>query len=206
MDHYRSKRLVFRGANPDDDPFFEALTLNSQGIANSSPFLLVPPNKKNAEEFRQFLAEKCLLGVIICLPGPPTTSSSEVSKPIPIGHIAIMKGLPATSHHRNGDIGLGILPAYQRQGYGREAIEWVLNWGFQIAGLHRIGIGYFSYNPDAGRLYKSIGFVLEGSKRECLWWNGGWHDIIDLSMLEDEWRRRERSKKNAEATTADQEK
>lgn len=206
MDHYRSEHLIFRGANPEDDPFFEALTLNSQGIINSSPFLLVPPNKKHAEEFRSFIADptKVHIGVIICLPGPSTASGDEVSKPIPIGYISIMKGHPGTDHHRNGNIGLGILPAHQRQGYGRETIEWVLNWAFQIAGLHRVGIGHFSYNSDAGRLYKNMGFVYEGTKREALWWDGGWHDIIELSMLEAEWRERKRSKESGETNAKNQ--
>ncbi|KAL9624522.1 MAG: hypothetical protein Q9160_001186 [Pyrenula sp. 1 TL-2023] len=198
MDHYRSSRLVFRGVNPEDDPFFETLTQDSELVANASPFLLVPPNKKNAEEFRQFLSERCRLGVIICLPGTTASSTDGVAKPTPIGQLTIMKGPPGQEHHRQGSIGISILAAYQRKGYGTEAIEWALNWAFQIAGLHRVAIGQFSYNPDAGKLYRKMGFIQEGVQREALWWNGGWHDINDMSMLEHEWRERQRSNGTAE--------
>ena len=78
--------------------------------------------------------------------------------------------------------------AHQKKGYGSEAINWALDWGFKQAGLHRIGIDAFSYNHGATQLYERLGFVFEGRKRELLWFNGGWHDWISYSMLVDEWR------------------
>ena len=76
------------------------------------------------------------------------------------------------------------------QGYGSEAIKWVLGWGFRIAGLHRIGVECFSYNAGARELYEGkLGFEFEGREREVLWHNGGWHDLLSFSMLESEWKK-----------------
>lgn len=58
------------------------------------------------------------------------------------------------------------------------------------AGLHRMRIGCFSFNEGARRLYEQLGFVLEGRNREAVWKNGAWYDIIDMGMLEGEWRER----------------
>jgi RimJ/RimL family protein N-acetyltransferase len=74
----------------------------------------------------------------------------------------------------------------------------MLNWAFQIAGLHRVRITCFSYNPGARKLYERLGFVYEGSERESLWYDGEWHDILFLSMLESEWRVRNEKEKERE--------
>jgi len=111
--------------------------------------------------------------------------------PVPIGSLYLTAPKPGEEHHRNSYISIDIIAPYQGQGYGSEAIEWVLDWGFRIAGLHRIGIENFSYNQGAKRLYERLGFTFEGSKRECLWFNGGWHDYMSFSILEQEWRARQ---------------
>jgi RimJ/RimL family protein N-acetyltransferase len=78
----------------------------------------------------------------------------------------------------------------QGKGYGTEAIKWALEWAFLAGGLHRVGIGCFSFNEGARRLYERLGFVVEGRAREIVWKNGCWHDVIEMGMLEGEWRER----------------
>ena len=84
-------------------------------------------------------------------------------------------------------IGLSLAEEFRGQGYGGEAINWVLDWAFQHAGLHRIGLSAFSYNHNALKLYRKLGFVEEGREREAVFQNRAWHDIVLLSMLEHEW-------------------
>ena len=85
-------------------------------------------------------------------------------------------------------------PEHQGKGYGSEAVQWALGWGFDMAGLHRIGIEAFSYNEGAMRLYEKLGFVMEGRRREEIWFDGGWHDFVTYGMLEGEWRERMKGK------------
>ena len=199
---FRSARLIYRThESPEDDDFSWELTQDVEAAVNSNPTLPKPPDKKEVEERRKYDAERSLLGVIICLAPAPTgsnstdkTSSSTIDggasseKPIPIGRISLSGTKLAYARHRNSMIGLGILSKYQNKGYGTEAIRWVLDWGFRIAGLHRIEIGCFSWNDGARRLYEKLGFTFESRKREALWHDGSWHDIIEFAMLEDEWR------------------
>ena len=184
-----SLRLVYRAVedNAQDDAFMHSIQADAHAYANSNSSLLKPESRKESSKHRCYVAEETMLGVIVCL-APP--SPLLPTPPIPIGSIHLTKPSPGTEHHRNSYIGVDIIAQYQRQGYGSEAIEWVLEWGFQMAGLHRIGIESYSWNDGAGRLYERLGFILEGRKREALWYSGGWHDVLCFSILEGEWRAR----------------
>ena len=206
-DMFRSARLLYRAAEAADDDFFYTLWTDSEAEAQTTVRLLRPQSRKNAEEFRKWEAEKTLLGVVICIAPPPTTTTAAVTtgtmttttatgdasipsppKPIPIGTMHLTKIPENQAHHRRADIGISILAPYRGQGYGTEAIKWILGWGFWYAALHRISIGCFSFNDGARRLYERLGFVTEGRQREALWYAGGWHDFVDMGMLEHEWR------------------
>ena len=101
-------------------------------------------------------------------------------------------------HHRNADIGIDIAPKYQNKGYGKEALEWILEWGFRHAGLHRVGIRVLGWNEGALRLYQRIGFVMESREREKFWSDGKWWDDFGLGMLEDEWRAKKSEREEKE--------
>ncbi|MCJ1353410.1 MAG: hypothetical protein MMC33_003396 [Icmadophila ericetorum] len=199
---FSSSRLIYRAAEKDDEGW---LALNNQedplGRVQNNPALWVPTSNKDGEGYREYITGKCLLGVIICLKpdaaadskedektGAISSNPPEKSKPIPVGSMSVTKGEGKYQHHRNSDIGLHIAQQYRNKGYGTEAIHWVLWWGFQHAGLHRIAIGCYSYNDGARRLYERLGFVFEQRCRENVWFNGGWHDTIGWALLEDEWR------------------
>ncbi|KAF2439623.1 acyl-CoA N-acyltransferase, partial [Karstenula rhodostoma CBS 690.94] len=105
----------------------------------------------------------------------------------PIGQIHLNRSSPRMSHHRNTEIGIDILPAYQGRGYGSEAIRWVLEYAFLRAGLHKVRIRAFGWNEGACRLYRRLGFVEEGRERESLWHEGRWWDGVEFGMVEGEW-------------------
>ena len=53
--------------------------------------------------------------------------------------------------------------------------------------MHAVRLGVFAYNTGAIRLYERLGFLIEGRKREALWFNRKWHDSLNYAILEDEW-------------------
>ncbi|KAM0805902.1 acyl-CoA N-acyltransferase [Usnea florida] len=108
---------------------------------------------------------------------------------MPIGQIHLHPP-PSESHHRKASLSINILPAHQNHGYGTEALQWVLQWGFQTAGLHRVELFCFEWNEGARRLYERVGFRLEGRRREALWFEGRWWDLLEFGLLEGEWRGR----------------
>jgi RimJ/RimL family protein N-acetyltransferase len=208
VDAFRSRRLVYRAIedNDEDIEFLHSLNLESEGRINGNASLFKPVNKKYAQELANDFHES-FLGVLICLRISSENreekgSDAAASKALkPIGRVRLWKVEEKDRHHRNANIGITIASVYQRKGYGSEAIKWVLNWAFQMAGLHRVGITCFSYNPEARKLYESLGFAYEGRERESLWYDGEWHDKIFFGMLKSEWQVRNEKEKVGSGST-----
>lgn len=91
------------------------------------------------------------------------------------------------AQHRNIGLGLSLLKEYQGQGYGPEALNWALDWCFRHAGMHTVSIATASFNTRAAALYEKMGFVMEGRKRQVIWYDREWYDSILFSMTEHEW-------------------
>ncbi|KAK3640755.1 hypothetical protein LTR56_004458 [Elasticomyces elasticus] len=183
---FRSARLIYRAAEPEeleDQKFFTKVQQEPLSYQNANVRLSKPQSSKSGKDYLKFVAEEALIGVIICLP-----ASEEGASHTPIGIIHLDKLAPHITHHRFAEIGLEIVTAYQGQGYGSEAIRWVLQFAFLTAGLHRVEIRAVGYNPGAVRLYERLGFKREGLIRERLWFGGKWWDEIQLGMLDSDWK------------------
>jgi len=76
---------------------------------------------------------------------------------------------------------------YWGQGYGREAMKLIIDYGFRRLKLHRIELDVYSYNPRAIKLYKRLGFKLEGKKRQRVKWAGRYYDSLQMGLLRPEW-------------------
>lgn len=72
-------------------------------------------------------------------------------------------------------------------GYGREALNLLLEWTFKIRKYHRVWIDCKDYNSIALHLYESAGFVREGVLREILLTDGVYENLIVLGMLNREY-------------------
>lgn len=71
---------------------------------------------------------------------------------------------------------------------GRQAVQKVLQGGFEKLKLHRISLGVFDFNESAIRCYKNCGFEIDGIMKESrkigdVYWN-----LIEMSLLESKWR------------------
>ena len=85
---------------------------------------------------------------------------------------------------------LGIMigeKSYWSQGFGTDALRTLLRFGFDEMNLHRITLLVYDFNERAQAAYNKAGFVEEGRRREALYTEGGYHDIVVMSVLRDEW-------------------
>jgi RimJ/RimL family protein N-acetyltransferase len=84
-------------------------------------------------------------------------------------------------------IGIGD-PAYRGNGYGTDAMQVMLRYGFVELDLYRIQLDAFSYNERAIKSYLKAGFVMEGRMRGMLLRDGRRWDFVYMSVLREEWR------------------
>ena len=73
------------------------------------------------------------------------------------------------------------------QGYGTEAMRLALKHGFETLNLNRIMLDVYETNPRAIRSYEKAGFVYEGRKRQGMFKDGRYFDILVMSVLREEW-------------------
>jgi RimJ/RimL family protein N-acetyltransferase len=78
--------------------------------------------------------------------------------------------------------------AYWDQGYGKDATNLTLDYGFNLLNLHNIMLGVFSYNQRAISCYKKVGFKEIGRRRESRFVAGKWYDGIWMDILADEFK------------------
>ncbi len=76
---------------------------------------------------------------------------------------------------------------YWGKGYGTEAVRTMLRYAFGELGLNRVELETYSFNPRAIRCYEKVGFRREGVRRQALYRNGKFHDVILMGILRDEF-------------------
>jgi RimJ/RimL family protein N-acetyltransferase len=74
------------------------------------------------------------------------------------------------------------------KGYGGEALELLLDYGFNILNLNSVMLGAYSYNKRAVACYKRIGFKEIGLRREARIVGEKKYDIVMMDMLASEFQ------------------
>ncbi|OAQ68943.1 GCN5-related N-acetyltransferase (GNAT) domain-containing protein [Pochonia chlamydosporia 170] len=192
---WRTPRLEFIKIDKNDPNIREFLPQTEQDpvvLSLASSRFLAPNSQADLDDSLDFFT-KALLGVAICL--RPTEEEQETSpekkKPTIIGTMCLGWGglNPRNAHNRSAHMGIVLAKPYQNKGYGREAINWMVDWAFKHAGLHTVCMIAASYNQRGIHLYQDIGFRLEGRRKEVCYFNRGWYDELDFGMTEHEWEK-----------------
>ena len=76
---------------------------------------------------------------------------------------------------------------YWNKGYGTDALKTIIRYGFIRLRLHRISLEVYEYNPRAIRVYRRLGFRIEGRGREARRYKGKFYDDIVMGLLRREW-------------------
>jgi RimJ/RimL family protein N-acetyltransferase len=67
-------------------------------------------------------------------------------------------------------------------------IKAILKIGFEDLGLHRIDLGVYDFNTAAIRCYEKCGMKQDGVMRDILKHGDEYWSLVEMSMLEHEWR------------------
>jgi UDP-4-amino-4,6-dideoxy-N-acetyl-beta-L-altrosamine N-acetyltransferase len=79
---------------------------------------------------------------------------------------------------------------YHGKGYGTEAMESLVEYGFNTLNMNRIELTVFEFNNRAYKTYQKVGFVEEGRKRQARYHNGKYYDEIIMAILREDWEKK----------------
>lgn len=92
--------------------------------------------------------------------------------------------------NRVGEVGIMIgAHDYWGKGYGTDAMQTLVAWGFYTLNLNRVQLHVFSDNDRAIRSYQKVGFVIEGRLRQANYYNGLYRDMLLMGVLREDWAR-----------------
>ena len=104
------------------------------------------------------------------------------------GRLAGAISLMIKPEHRRAELGYWIALNCWNRGYATEASQRLIDFGFEVLGLHRIEARHFVRNRASGRVMQKLGMQHEGIERD---WAIKWDRFETLavySILEPEWR------------------
>jgi len=90
---------------------------------------------------------------------------------------------------RKCSVGYEIAKSAQGKGYMQEALTAALSWGFHTMAVNRIEAQVHPNNLRSVRLLQRLHFVEEGRLRQAAYWGNRFHDMLQLSMLREDWPR-----------------
>ncbi|RTQ48866.1 N-acetyltransferase [Hymenobacter gummosus] len=86
------------------------------------------------------------------------------------------------------------------KGVCRRMVQGLLRIGFEELGLHRISLGVYDFNEAAIKCYLKAGFKREGVMRDVVRHGDTYWTLVEMAILEDEWRALHPAPESAPAT------
>lgn len=103
-----------------------------------------------------------------------------------LGHCSLRN---VRSINRTASVSIAIYDKNNRgKGYGTDAMNVLLKFGFDFLNLHRIGLNVFNTNPSAIHVYEKVGFKKAGELRHTDFVEGKYVNDVIMDILEDEWQ------------------
>lgn len=92
-------------------------------------------------------------------------------------------GLHVYRRYKRAAIGFWIAEPFWGQGYATEAVGAILQFGFDMIGLHKITAACFKDNPASGRVLTKNGMVQEGELRDHVRKGGTFRTVIQYGVI-----------------------
>ena len=98
----------------------------------------------------------------------------------PVGNVALTN---ISENDSNAGLFIAIDSAYFGKGIGTKAIQFILDYGFNQLGLHKIWLYVCAENKPAIKLYEKCGFKEEGCLKDMLKIEDKFYDEIVMAIL-----------------------
>ncbi len=156
----RSRVESFVEATADDETSFNLLVCLADGEASSESAL------GGADD-----------------PSRGTADGSGDAPVVPIGAVNLFD-----VDRVSGTLSYWLDEDHRGEGYATEAVSLLVDHAVDQLGLHRVAAEAFAENESSQRLLDRLGFVHEGTARECRIADGKYRDVERYAVLADEWR------------------
>jgi RimJ/RimL family protein N-acetyltransferase len=172
----RGERVWLRASTKAD--FVEEAPAVSDGETGHFLGLKHPISPEGAEQFAQGMLSQMgqtLWAFTICLLGDDRR----------IGSVNLRN-----LDRENGSAELAIVisdKSLQGQGFGTDALNCLVDFGFGELRLERIYLHVFDFNVRAQRSYQKAGFQTDAVLRHARFHHGEHHDVHLMSILRDDW-------------------
>ncbi|RLZ02364.1 GNAT family N-acetyltransferase [Kocuria tytonicola] len=172
----QGEKVRFRELRADDLPDLVQWWRNPEMALFQSLMVTPQPEDTVADMFRSWSTNTGAGGVGFSV---VDSATDEL-----IGHVTLYgASLPA----RAATLAVLIAPDHVDRGYGTDAVRLLTKFGFQEMGLHRIELRVFAYNERARAVYRKLGHVEEGTRRDIAFHGGEFHDEVIMAVLAEEW-------------------
>lgn len=174
------ERVTLRTAEEADVPFLQRASANSEIRYPLGTYL-------RNQEAMDVSEEDGTDRFLVCLDGddagPGQPDEGEARR---IGAVSAEE-----MHYRRPELGYWLIPEVHGQGYGKEAVGLVIDYVFRSYDKPAIGAGAFDHNDASRGLLESLGFTEEGRRREFMFVDGEYRDMVQYGLLREEWLDRE---------------
>ncbi len=73
------------------------------------------------------------------------------------------------------------------KGYGSEATKLMVQYAFKTLNLNRVQLHVSTENTRAVKTYQKIGFKIEGTLKQAMYFDGHYHDFYLMAILKDDY-------------------
>jgi diamine N-acetyltransferase len=86
-------------------------------------------------------------------------------------------------HHKRAGIGVLIDEDYRKRGFATEALSLLIEYCFKTLDLHQVYCNIEQSNEHSIRLFTNAGFTNCGLKKEWLFLQGQWNDVLTFQLI-----------------------
>jgi RimJ/RimL family protein N-acetyltransferase len=91
--------------------------------------------------------------------------------------------------HTSADIGLALAKEFRGKGIGTEVTALLTSLAFDQYNMHKVELFTRADNQAMIKSAEKCGFKVEGKVRETLYFNGEFHDGVQMGVLKEEFKR-----------------
>jgi ribosomal-protein-alanine N-acetyltransferase len=177
----------------------------TQSNIETERLILRPFIDSDAEDIKRLAGDKDVYDMTFNIPHPYTLDNainwienhpSQYSRQENIVYaITLKKGrflvgainLAIREIHNKAEFGYWIGKEFWNNGYCTEALNAILNLGFNKLELNRIEASHILRNPASGKVMIKNGMKHEGCMRKCMKKGGEYEDLVIYSILREEY-------------------